>query len=104
MHQYVGAPFKRTAIDIARPFPESDRGNRYLLIAMDYLTKWPEVYAIPNQEASTVADALVNNFFCRFGVSMELHSDQGQNFESRLMQEVLGRLSVSKTRTTPLHP
>jgi len=48
---------------------------------MDYFTKYPEVYAIPNQEASTVADALVTNFFCRFGVPMELHSDQCRNFE-----------------------
>jgi hypothetical protein len=104
MHQYnVGAPFERIAIDIAGPFPESDRGNRYLLIAMDYFTKWPEVYAIPNQEASTVADTLVTNF-CRFGVPRELHSDQGRNFESRLMQGVLERLGINKTRTTPLHP
>ena len=44
---------------------------------MDYFTKWPEVYAIPNKESSTVADVLVSNFFCRFGVPMELHSDQG---------------------------
>jgi hypothetical protein len=57
---------------------------------MDYLTNWPVVYAIPNQEASTVADVLVKNFFCRFGVAMELHSDQGRNFESRLIPEVLG--------------
>jgi len=105
MHQYnVRAPFKRIAIDIAGPFPESDNGNRYLLIAMDYFTKWPEVYAIPNQEASTVANALVTNFFCRFGVPMKLHSDQGRNFKSRLMQEVLERLRVNKTRMTPLHP
>jgi hypothetical protein len=60
MHQYnVGAPFERIAIGIAGSFPESDNGNRYLLIAMDYFKKWPEVCAIPNQEASTVADALV---------------------------------------------
>ena len=71
---------------------------------MDYLAKWPEVYAIPNQAASTVADTLVTHFFCRFGVPIELHSDQGRNFESRLMQEVLERLGVNKTRTTPLHP
>ena len=89
MHQYnVGAPFERIAIDISGSFPESDNGNRYLLIAMDYFTKWPQVYAIPNQVASTVADALVTNFFCRLGVPMELHSDQSRNFESRLMQEV----------------
>jgi transposase InsO family protein len=71
---------------------------------MDYFTKWPEVYPIPNQEALTVAENLVNNFFCRFGVPRELHSDQGRNFESHLLQEVLQRLGVSKTRTTPLHP
>jgi hypothetical protein len=102
MHQYnVGAPLERVAMDIAGPFPQSDRGNRYLLIAMDYFTKWPEVYPIPNQEASTVAEALVTNIFCRSGVPRELHSDQGRNFESRLMQEVLQRLGVGKTRTTP---
>jgi hypothetical protein len=105
MHQYnVGAPFERVAVDIAWPFPETDRGNRYFLVAMDYFTKWPEVYAIPNQEASTVVEVLVNNFFCRFGVPMELHSDQRRNFESRLVREVLERLGVRKTRTTLLNP
>jgi transposase InsO family protein len=100
----VSAPFERIAIDVAGPFPRSDQGNRYLLIAMDYFTKWPEAYAIPNQEAATVGEALVTNFFCSFGVPRELHSDQGRNFESRLMQEVLEHLGVNKTRTTPLHP
>jgi transposase InsO family protein len=70
---------------------------------MDYFTKRPEAYTIPNQEASTVADALVT-IFCRFGVPRELHSDLGSNFESRLVQEVLQRLGVSKTRATPLQP
>jgi transposase InsO family protein len=69
---------------------------------MDYSTKWSEGSAIPNQEASAVAEALVINFFCR----SEYHgsySDQGHNFESRLIQEVLQCLGVSKTRTTPPH-
>jgi hypothetical protein len=70
---------------------------------MDYFTKWQEAYAIPNQEASTMAEALVTNFCC-FGIPRELHSDQGRNFESHLQQEILQRLGVSKTRTTPLHP
>jgi transposase InsO family protein len=69
---------------------------------MDYFMKWPEVYAIPNQEAWTVA--LVSNFFCRFGIPRELLSDQGRNFESHLLQEVLQHLGVSTTRTAPLHP
>jgi hypothetical protein len=38
--------------------------SRFLLFSMDYFTKWPEVYAILNQEASTVADDLATSFFC----------------------------------------
>jgi transposase InsO family protein len=70
---------------------------------MDYFTKWTKAYTIPTQEASTIAEGLVKNF-CRFGIPRELHSDQSRNFESRLLQEILKRLGVSKTRTTPLHP
>jgi hypothetical protein len=60
---------------------------------MKFFTKWAEVYTISNQEASSVADAMLTNFFCPFGVSLELHSDQSRIFESRLMQVVLERLS-----------
>jgi hypothetical protein len=86
MHQYnIGAPFKRIAINVTGTFAGSDRKNRYLLIIMNYFTKWPEAYAIPNQEASTVADALVTDFFFRFRVPRVLHRYQGHNFESRLI-------------------
>jgi len=71
MKQYnVGLPFERLAIDIAGPFPETNRGNKYILVAIDYFSKWHEVFAIPNQEASTVADILVKNVFSRFGVPL----------------------------------
>ncbi len=56
----------------------------------------------PKEEQA--ADALMTNFFCRFGVPMVLHSDQGQIFESKLRQGVMERLEVSKTRTTLPHP
>jgi hypothetical protein len=48
-----------------------------------------------------VVEALVTNFFCRFGVPRELHSEHGRNFEYR---EILKCPEVCKTRTTPLHP
>jgi hypothetical protein len=85
------------------PFPLSEQGNRYLLIDKDYFTKLPEAYAPPNQEAFTVAKVLVTNFLCRFGIPRDLQSDQGRNFETRVLQRILKRLGLSKTRTTPLH-
>uniref|UniRef100_A0AAZ1X5F3 Integrase catalytic domain-containing protein n=1 Tax=Oreochromis aureus TaxID=47969 RepID=A0AAZ1X5F3_OREAU len=71
---------------------------------MDYFTKWPEAYAVPDQSAVTTAERLVNEMFCRFGVPEELHSDQGRNFEAAVFKEVCQRLGIRKTRTTPLHP
>jgi hypothetical protein len=71
---------------------------------VDNFTKWPEAYTIPNRETSTVAEAPITSYFCHFGVPRELRRDQGRNFESRLMQEILQCLGVSKTRTAPLHP
>ena len=100
----VGAPMERIAVDITGPLPVSTSGNRYIVVAMDYFTKWPEAYPVPNQEAATVARVLVDDFFCRFGVPYELHSDQGRNFESKVFQECCKLLGIRKTRTTPLHP
>ena len=100
----VGSPMERVAIDILGPLPTSEEGNKYLLIAADYFTKWVEAYAIPNQEAVTVADVLVKEFVCRYGVPLFIHSDQGRNFESAVFGEMCRLLGISKTRTTPLHP
>jgi hypothetical protein len=49
------------------------------MIAVVFLAKWPEAYAISSQEVQTVADLLVTNF-CRFGVSSELHISYSRNF------------------------
>ena len=69
-----------------------------------YFTKWVEVYAIPNQEVTTVAKELVHNFCCRYGAPMEIHTDQGRNFKSGVFKELCRLLGIRKTRTTPLHP
>ena len=91
-------------MDILGPLPLTPHGNRFVLVVTDYFTKWTESYAIPNQEAVTVAEKLVGEFVCRFGVPRELHSDQGTNFESKVMAEVCKLLDIEKTRTSPLHP
>jgi len=92
------------AMDILGPFPESPTGNRYILVVADYFTRWSEAYPIPNQEAATVARKLTDEFFFRYSVPEQLHSDQGRNFESQVIGEVCKLLGVDKTRTTPYHP
>ena len=89
------------AVDIVGPITPGEAKNPYILVASDYFTRWAEAYAIPNLEAITVATTLVDEFFCRFSIPQQLHSDKGQQFESDVMKEVL---QISKTRTTPYHP
>ena len=100
----AGYPMQIVAVDIVGPFPLGESGNTYVLVASDYFTRWVEAYGIPNQEAITVATKLVDELFCRFSIPEQLHSDQGRQFESNLMQEVRKLLHVNKTRTTPYHP
>lgn len=91
-------------MDILGPFPESPSGNTYILVVADYFTRWTEAYAIPNQEATTVARKLVDEFFLRFSPPEQLHCDQGRNFESEIIAEICKFLGVVKSRTTPYHP
>ena len=100
----AGYPMQVVAVDITGPFPDSDAGNRYILVVGDYFTKWVEAYAIPDQEARTVANKLVDEFFCRYSPPEQLHSDQGKQFESKLMKEICNILKISKSRTTAYHP
>ncbi|GFT65331.1 retrovirus-related Pol polyprotein from transposon 412 [Trichonephila clavipes] len=57
----VGVPLERIPFDILGPLPRSSDGNNNILVVMDYFTKWPEAYSIPDQEASTVAEVLVEH-------------------------------------------
>ena len=100
----VGFPMDRVATDILGPFPESTAGNKYILVVGDYFTRWIEAYAIPDFSAKTVAEKLVFEFFSRFGVPLDLHSDQGRNYESTLFKELCKLLDVNKTRSSAYHP
>ena len=91
-------------MDVAGPFPVSNVRNRSVLVVIDYLSKWQKVYATKNQEANAIKNFFVNNCVCRYGVAIELHSDQSRNFESAVFKEMCELHGIKKTRTTPLHP
>ncbi len=101
---YHGAPLDRVQIDVLGPFPVSESGNRYILVIIDQFTKWVESFAIPRQNSATTAKTLVNEFIARYGAPLELHTDQGSNFQSELFRNVCKLLDIAQTRTTPYHP
>ena len=100
----TGYPLDRIQIDILGPLPETNRGNKYVAVVVDMYTKWPEAYALPDQEAETVAQTVMDNFVCHFGCPRGVLSDQGRNFESRTFRGLCSLIESVKQRTTPYYP
>jgi transposase InsO family protein len=90
-------------IDFTKLEVASD-GREDVLVITDVFTKFTQAIPTRNQEAVTVAKVLVSQWFQRYGVPLKIHSDQGRNFESKVIEELCKLYGVKKTHTTPYHP
>ena len=97
-------PLDVVAMDVLGPLPESDGSNRYLLVISDYFTRFVVAVPMPDQQARTVATVFLGHFVMQLGIPNKLLTDQGSNFRSNLMRDVLALLKVRKLWTTPYHP
>lgn len=99
-----GEPWERLSIDVVGPFPRSRQGHIFMLTIMDNFTKFVEAVPMSNQEASSVAKALVETVIVRYGAPLQILTDQGSNFESQLFRELCKLLGIDKVRTSCYHP
>ena len=100
----AGSPLERVHLDVLGPFVESTQGNKYVLMIIDQFTRWIECCPIAEQTAETTAKTFFDQFVSRFGVPLQVHTDQGRNFDGNLFNAFCDMLQVSKTRTTPYRP
>ena len=100
----VSGPWELVATDCCGPFPESNSGNRYVVVFTDYCTRWVEAFAVPNIEATTIARLLVDDIIGRHGAPRKLLSDRGSNYLSSLIREVCFLMNTEKVFTTSYHP
>ena len=84
--------------------PLTANGNCYVVCFVDYLTKWVEAFAVPDQRADTFAKLFVEHVVCRHGVPEELLSDRGANFLSEVIKGVCEILRVKKINTSGYQP
>ena len=84
----VERPFQKVGIDLLGPFPLSKMGNNNIIVAVDYLTKWVELKALPNGKAEQVAEFFVNNIFLRHGAPEEIITDRGKCLVADLTKEI----------------
>src|SRR5260363_111615 len=83
----VASPFYQIGIDIVGPLPITPRNYHYIVIATDYMTKWPEARAIEAANAQTVADFIFNSIICRHRCPEKILSDRGRHFLNHLVDE-----------------
>lgn len=93
----IGAHFETIAFDILGSLRRSNDGDKYILIIMDYFTKWPEAYP-----TSTVTEVLLQNWILRYAVPHHPHSDEGNNFTSTVFKPLCELLKIDKIQTTSL--
>ena len=101
---HAGYPMERVHLDILGPFTPSEQGNVYILVMIDQFTKWIECVALPDAKAERVAQEFLIHFVVTFGCPLEVHTDQGSNFNSNLFRSFCDLFDIVKTRTTPYHP
>nr|GFB67825.1 reverse transcriptase domain-containing protein [Tanacetum cinerariifolium] len=89
-------------IDFMVPFPSS-RGNKYILVAVDYLSKWVEVKALPTNDARVVCKFL-KSLFARFGTPRAIISDRGTHFCNDQFAKVMRKYGVTHRLSTAYHP
>ncbi|GJT71485.1 reverse transcriptase domain-containing protein [Tanacetum coccineum] len=89
-------------IDFMGPFPSS-RGNKYILVAVDYLSKWVEAKALPTNDARVVCKFL-KTLFSRFGAPRAIISDRGTHFCNDQFSKVMLKYGVTHRLSTAYHP
>ena len=99
----VSQPFQIIGVDVI-DLPLTTRGNKHVLVFQDLFSKWPMVYAMPDQKSERIVRILVDEIFPFCGVPEALLSDRGTNLLSHLMKETCELLGVRKLNTTAYHP
>ena len=99
----IERPFQIFGLDIME-LPKTDKGNKYAVVFMDLFTKWPFVYATPDQKSLRIAKLLVDEIVPFCGVPEALLTDRGTNLLSHLMLDLCEMLGTKKLNTTAYHP
>ena len=92
------------SVDVMGPFPQTDSGNRYLLVMTEHATRWVDAVPIADQRAKTVTEVIIRHIVAGHGVPKMILTDQGPCFESDEFKARLKQFGIKRIRTTPYHP
>ena len=88
----VVGPFSKSGIDYMHCNPTSTKGHGYIIVAIDYFTKWDEAMPTYVEDGKTDALFLFNHVIARFGVPQSIVTDHGSHFRNQIMEELSAKL------------
>ena len=97
-------PFEKWGIDAIGPVPRANSRKRFIIIRVDYMTRWTEAITTSSVTAKEVARFVYENICCHFGVPLEILSDRGLGFRGDLVRELMKKLGIARRHSTPYYP
>lgn len=96
--------FEIIAVDLFGPLPRTSNGHQWILAVEDICSRWMELFALKEASAENCALILLNEIILRYGVPRRIHTDNGSQFISALMQKLTFCLGIQQTFTPVYHP
>jgi hypothetical protein len=100
----VKEPFYQIGIDFVGPLPITEAGNKYIIVAIDYFTKWVEAKAVKVNNAEEVAIFIYEEIICRHGCPQKILSDRGTHFNNNMIKELMKKFEIKHIFSTSYHP
>jgi transposase InsO family protein len=103
-HVIIVGPFTKWGIDYTTCNPPSAREHRYIIVAVDYFTKWVEAMPTFKDDGETATLFLFNQIIARFDVPREIVTDHGSHFQNQMMTKLTSKLGLRQEHSSPYYP
>ncbi|XP_019160737.1 PREDICTED: uncharacterized protein LOC109157290 [Ipomoea nil] len=97
-------PFSRWGVDLVGALPMGSGKRKYLIVAVDYFTKWVEAETLASITSARCKQFIYKNILCRFGVPMQIITGNGRQFESKEFSEFCAQWRITHTRVAVSYP
>ena len=97
-------PFEKWGVDFMSCNPHSSGGHAYIIVAVDYFTKWAKAMPTLAANSKIAAQFIFNHIIARFGVPRAIVTDHGTHFQDYMMAELTSRLGLRHDSSTPYYP
>ena len=97
-------PFQQWGLDILRPLPMGKDQCKFIIVAVDYFTKWAEAEPLATITKQKIRNFVWRAIICRFGVPRALVSDNGKQFDNAKFRDFCAELGIKNYYSSPAHP